>query len=145
MCFESKVNIWLSKHHIQHTSVAFGLFSILFSPISKTKPSRAVSAMKTSRCTTGLLCFHSSNRPCAIPKSVSGSGYQKAIVCCLRIFSGVYLGNGRRCRYCISLIGNFLCTFIHEVRGYVDIPHFVSLQVRGFDGIPYFVLGQKNL
>ena len=86
--------------------------------------------METSSCTTGLLCFHSSNRPCAIPKSVSGSGYQKTIVCCLSIFSGVYLGNGRRCRYCISLIGNFLCTFIQ--------------QVRGFGGIPHFVLGQKN-
>ena len=36
MCFESKVNIWLSKHHIQNISVALGLFSILFSPISKT-------------------------------------------------------------------------------------------------------------
>ena len=82
--------------------------------------------METSSCTTGLLCFHSSNRPCAIPKSVSGSGYQKTIVCCLSIFSGVYLGNGRRCRYCISLIGNFLCTFIQQVRGYVGIPHFVS-------------------
>ena len=144
MCFESKVNIWLSKHHIQHISVASGLFSILFSPTDqKQKPSRAVSAMETSRCTTGLLCFHSSNRPCAIPKSVSGSGYQKTIVCCLSIFSGVYLGNGRRCRYCISLIGNFLCTFIQQVRGYVGIPHFCQ-QVRGFGGIPNFVLGQKN-
>ena len=75
---------------------------------------------------TGLLCFHSSNRPCAIPKSVSGSGYQKTIDCCLSIFSGLYLGNSRRCRYCISLIGNFLCTFIQQVRGYVGIPHFVS-------------------
>ena len=82
--------------------------------------------METSRCTTGLLCFHSSNRPCAIPKSVSGSGYQKTIVYCLSIFSGAYLGNGRRCSYCISLIGNFLCTFIQEVRGYVGIAHFVS-------------------
>ena len=104
MCFESKVNIWLSKHHIQHISVALGLFSILFSPTDqKQKPSRAGSAMETSRCTTGLLCFHSSNRPCAIPKSVSGSGYQKSIVCCLSIFSGVYLGNGRRCRYYVRL------------------------------------------
>ena len=120
-----------SKHHIQHISVAFGLFSILFSPTDqKQKPSRAGSAMETSSCTRGLLCFHSSNRPCAIPKSVSGSGYQKIIVCCLSILSGVYLGNGRRCRYCISLIGNFLCTFIQQVRGYV--------------GIPNFVLGQKN-
>ena len=104
MCFESKVNIWLSKHHIQHISVALGLFSILFSPPDqKQKPSRAGSAMETSRSTTGLLYFNSSNRSCAIPKSVSGSGYQKSIVCCLSIFSGVYLGNGRRCRYYVRL------------------------------------------
>ena len=31
--FESRVNIWLSKHHIQHISVALGLFSLLFSHI----------------------------------------------------------------------------------------------------------------
>ena len=100
--------------------------------------------METSRCTTGLLCFHSSNRPCAIPKSVSGSGYQKTIFCCLSIFSGVYLGNGRRCRYCISLIGNFLCRFIQQVRGYVGIPHFVSTQVRGYVGIPHFSVETKE-
>ena len=98
--------------------------------------------METSSCTTGLLCFHSSNRPCAIPKSVSGSGYQKTIVCCLSIFSGVYLGNGRRCRYCISLIGNFLCTFIQQVRGCWHTTF--CQQVRGFGGIPNFVLGQKK-
>ena len=64
VCFDSKVNIWPSKHHIQHISVALGLFSILFSPTDqKQKPSRAGSTMETSRCTTGLLCFHSSNRP----------------------------------------------------------------------------------
>ena len=40
--FESKVNIWRSKHHIQHISVALGLFSVLFSPTDqKQKPSRA--------------------------------------------------------------------------------------------------------
>ena len=37
VCFESRVNIWHSKHHIQHISVSLGLFSILFSLISKTQ------------------------------------------------------------------------------------------------------------
>ena len=56
VCFESNVNIWLSKHHIQHISVALGLFSILFSPTDqRQKPSRAGSAMETSRCTAGLI------------------------------------------------------------------------------------------
>ena len=83
--------------------------------------------METSSCTTDLLCFHSSNRPCAIPKSVSGSGvgkifwalfeiHHKTIIWCLSIFSGVYLVNGRRCRCCISFVGNFRCTFIQRVR-----------------------------
>ena len=83
--------------------------------------------METSICTTDLLCFHSSNRPCAIQKSVSGSGigkifralfqiHQKAIIGCLSIFSGVYLGNGRRYRCCISFIGNFGCTLIQQVQ-----------------------------
>ena len=31
VCFEPKVNIWLSKHHIQHISVPLGLLSISFS------------------------------------------------------------------------------------------------------------------
>ena len=83
--------------------------------------------METSSCTTDLLCFYSSNRPCAIPKSVSGSGigkifralfqiHHKTIIWCLSIFSGVYLVNGRRCRCCISFLGNFRCTFIQQVR-----------------------------
>ena len=72
-----------SKHHIQHISVAFGLFSILFSPTDqKQKPSRAGSAMETSRCTTGLLCFHSSTRP----RSVSGPSIGK-------IFRLVFVNN----------------------------------------------------
>lgn len=33
--------------------------------------------METSRCATRLLCFHSSNRPCVIPKWVSGSSIGK--------------------------------------------------------------------
>ena len=83
VCFESKVNIWLSKHHIQHISVALGLFSFLFSPTDqKQKPSRAGSAMETSRCTTGLLCFHGSNRP----RSVSGPSIGK-------IFRLVFVNN----------------------------------------------------
>ena len=141
MCFESKVNIWLSKHHTQHIAVALGLFSSI-SNTQKFKGGFSYGKDR-SRCTTGLLCFHSSNRPCVIPKSVSGSGYQKTIVCCLSIFSGVYLSNGRRCGYCISLIGNFLCTFIHEVRGYVGISHFVS---KSEDLMAYHILflGIKN-
>ena len=56
-------------------------------------------AKRTAKC---------SNRPCAIPKSVSGSGINTIV------FTGVYLGNYWRCGYCISLIiiGNFRCTFI---------------------------------
>ena len=83
--------------------------------------------METSSCTSDLLCFHSSNRPCAIPKSVSGSCIgkifralfqiqHKTIIWCLSIFSGVYLVNSRRCRCCISFVGNFRCTFIQQVR-----------------------------
>ena len=63
--------------------------------------------METSSYTTDLLCFHSSNRPCAI---------HKTIIWCLSIFSGVYLVNGRRCRCCISFVGNFRCTFIQQVQ-----------------------------
>ena len=42
--------------------------------------------------------------------------YQKTIVSCLSTLSGLDLGNGRRCRYCISFIGNFPCSFIQQVR-----------------------------
>ena len=83
--------------------------------------------METSSYTTDLLCFHSSNCPCAIPKSVSGSVigkifcalfqiHHKTIIWCLSIFSGVYLVNGRRCRCCISFVRKFWCTFIQQVQ-----------------------------
>ena len=82
--------------------------------------------METSSYTTDLLCFHSSNCPCAIPKSVSGSVigkifcaffqiHHKTIIWCLSIFSGVYLVNGGRCRCCISFVRKFWCTFIQQV------------------------------
>ena len=103
--------------------------------------------METSSCTTDLLCFYSSNRPCAIPKSVSGSGigkifralfqiHHKTIIWCLSIFSGVYLVNGRRCRCCISFLGNFRCTFIQQVRlrlctSQCDPPHPPSRDITG--------------
>ena len=83
--------------------------------------------METSSYTMDLLCFHSSNCPCAIPKSVSGSVigkifcalfqiHHKTIIWCLSIFSGVYLVNGRRCRCCISFVRKFWCTFIQQVQ-----------------------------
>ena len=83
--------------------------------------------METSSYTTDLLCLHSSNCPCAIPKSVSGSVigkmfcalfqiHHKTIIWCLSIFSGVYLVNGRRCRCCISFVRKFWCTFIQPVQ-----------------------------
>ena len=83
--------------------------------------------METSSYTTDLLCFHSSNCPCASPKSVSGSVigkifcalfqiHHKTIIWCLSIFSGVYLVNGRRCRCCISFVRKFWCTFIQQVQ-----------------------------
>ena len=76
VCFEEKVNIWLSKHHIQHISVAFGLFSILTFKGGFSYGNESLHDGFAS------VCFHSSNRP----RSVSGPSIGK-------IFRLVFVNN----------------------------------------------------
>ena len=114
--------------------------------------------METSSYTTDLLCFHSSNCPCASPKSVSGSVigkifcalfqiHHKTIIWCLSIFSGVYLVNGRRCRCCISFVRKFWCTFIQQVQLRLPILKYHVLHnsyLWKSCGYRQFILDSKN-